>query len=51
MAAQILSCAGPSGPNRDYLFNLHQSLSEMGMYDEHVFTLADTARSLLNSTT
>jgi cation transport protein ChaC len=37
MAAQINRCAGPSGPNRDYVLHLAQALRDLGITDDHVF--------------
>jgi glutathione-specific gamma-glutamylcyclotransferase len=39
MALQILEAHGPSGANRDYLFNLASSLRTMGLDDAHVYAL------------
>ena len=39
MAAQINRCAGPSGPNRDYVLSLARSLRDLGYSDSHVFEL------------
>jgi glutathione-specific gamma-glutamylcyclotransferase len=47
MARQILACAGPSGSNREYLFNLADNLRAMGVDDPHVFELEATAKRLL----
>ena len=47
IAQQILECTGPSGPNRDYLFNLADSLSNFGFDDDHVQSIATCARNLL----
>ncbi|KAJ9560250.1 hypothetical protein OSB04_005410 [Centaurea solstitialis] len=48
IAKQIISAEGPSGPNRDYLFNLEKTLLQMGCKDEHVFKIAEEARKLLS---
>lgn len=45
MARQIASSHGPSGPNRDYLLNLAESLEALGAEDRHVFELAERVRS------
>lgn len=47
MARQILECRGPSGTNREYLFNLADSLRAMDVNDPHVFELEATAMQLL----
>ena len=39
IAEQIDSCAGPSGTNREYLFELARALRELDMHDDHVFAL------------
>ncbi|KVH98686.1 hypothetical protein Ccrd_023089 [Cynara cardunculus var. scolymus] len=48
IAKQIVSAEGPSGPNRDYLFNLEKTLLHMGCKDEHVFKIAEAARKLIS---
>ncbi|KAK1437620.1 hypothetical protein QVD17_03414 [Tagetes erecta] len=47
IASQIVVAQGPSGPNRDYLFNLENTLLQMGCKDEHVIKIADEARKLI----
>jgi glutathione-specific gamma-glutamylcyclotransferase len=39
MAAHIGQCAGPSGPNSEYLLELHAALVQMGEPDPHVAEL------------
>ena len=39
IAVQIATAAGPSGPNRDYLFALAQALRALGKPDAHVFAI------------
>ena len=39
MAAQINSCAGPSGSNREYVLELARALRSMGYSDYHVFVI------------
>jgi cation transport regulator ChaC len=39
IAAHIAGAAGPSGPNRDYLFQLAHALRALGQHDEHVFAI------------
>jgi glutathione-specific gamma-glutamylcyclotransferase len=39
MAKQINQAHGPSGSNREYLFNLSAALRELAVTDEHVFHL------------
>ena len=48
-AYQIHSSVGPSGPNWEYLFNLHRSLVEYGYRDEHVDSLFDAVTALQQS--
>nr|KAJ0228398.1 hypothetical protein LSAT_V11C100004820 [Lactuca sativa] len=48
IAKQIVLAEGPSGPNRDYLFNLEKTLLQMGCKDEHVMEIADNARKLIS---
>jgi glutathione-specific gamma-glutamylcyclotransferase len=40
IARQIQTARGPSGKNRDYLFELKRALDELGARDDHVFELA-----------
>jgi len=40
IARQIEAARGPSGYNRDYLFDLARALGELGAADDHVFELA-----------
>ncbi|PWA77725.1 chaC-like family protein [Artemisia annua] len=49
IAKQIVNAKGPSGPNRDYLFNLEKQLLEMGCEDEHVTKIANEARKLISA--
>ena len=46
MAQHILDSHGPSGANVDYLLELDDALTELGIDDEHVRTLARAAREL-----
>lgn len=39
IADHIARSVGPSGSNKDYLFQLHKALTEMGACDEHVAAL------------
>ncbi|XP_071716370.1 gamma-glutamylcyclotransferase 2-3 isoform X2 [Rutidosis leptorrhynchoides] len=48
IAKQIVHAEGPSGPNRDYLFNLEKTLLQMGCEDEHVMKIAEEARKLVS---
>ncbi|RWR90136.1 ChaC-like protein [Cinnamomum micranthum f. kanehirae] len=48
MAHQIVNAEGPSGPNRDYLFQLETSLLQFGCKDQHVMDLANAVRKILS---
>lgn len=39
IAVQIARCAGPSGPNADYLNHLATALRALGRHDQHVFAI------------
>ena len=46
IAAQIADSVGPSGSNKEYLFQLHAALAELGARDDHVSELNDLVRQL-----
>lgn len=46
IAQQISTAAGPSGPNRDYLLLLADSLRDMGHDDPHVYALEEALLAL-----
>ncbi|KAH9604426.1 hypothetical protein KSS87_020286, partial [Heliosperma pusillum] len=48
IAKQIVRAEGPSGPNRDYLFQLEKALIELGCEDTHVMELAREVRCVLS---
>ncbi|XP_023646064.1 gamma-glutamylcyclotransferase 2-3 [Capsella rubella] len=50
IAKQIVKAEGPSGPNRDYLFNLEEALAQLGFKDKHVTDLANQVRHILSET-
>ncbi|XP_020580312.1 gamma-glutamylcyclotransferase 2-3-like isoform X2 [Phalaenopsis equestris] len=47
IAKQIIKAEGPSGRNRDYLFQLEEALNRLGCFDMHVRDLANAVRELL----
>lgn len=47
IAKQIIQAEGPSGPNRDYLFQLEKALLQMGCKDQHVTDLANEVRRIV----
>lgn len=49
MAHQIAVSKGPSGLNRDYLFELARALRELDFRDSHVFELECAVRKLVNA--
>ena len=49
MAKTILLSVGPSGPNKEYLYNLAQALRDMGITDDHVFGLEEAVKQLENT--
>jgi len=44
MADHIFRSVGPSGPNKEYLFNLAAALREMDVEDPHIFELEEHVR-------
>ncbi|KAK9167614.1 hypothetical protein Scep_002805 [Stephania cephalantha] len=48
IANQIIRAEGPSGPNRDYLFQLEKALHQFGCEDNHVIELANAVRQILS---
>ncbi|MED6114060.1 Gamma-glutamylcyclotransferase 2-3 [Stylosanthes scabra] len=48
IARQIIHAEGPSGPNRDYLFQLEKALLQIGCQDNHVIDLANEVRRILS---
>ncbi|CAH8254683.1 unnamed protein product [Arabidopsis lyrata] len=50
IAKQIVLAKGPSGPNRDYIFNLEEALAQLGFKDKHVTDLANQVRRILSET-
>ena len=46
IATQILDSAGPSGSNRDYLYDLGEALRQLDAHDTHVFELEAHVREI-----
>jgi len=47
IAKQVLQAHGPSGPNTEYVLQLHAALAELGAEDEHVNELVSAMRQLM----
>ena len=47
IAAQVAAAAGPSGPNRDYVFRLADAMRTMGVDDPDLFSLEARVRALV----
>ena len=48
IAKTILNSVGPSGPNKEYLYNLADALNEMGIVDEHIQEIEKAVKILEN---
>ncbi|XP_004250319.1 gamma-glutamylcyclotransferase 2-3 isoform X1 [Solanum lycopersicum] len=48
IASQIARAEGPSGPNKDYLFQLENALGLLGCEDKHVIDIAKEVRRILS---
>jgi cation transport regulator ChaC len=46
IARQVMTAAGPSGPNIEYVLRLEEALAQMNAGDQHVSDLAAMVRSL-----
>jgi cation transport regulator ChaC len=46
IAEQVVSSAGPSGNNREYVLKLARELRRLGIVDEHVAQLAELVESM-----
>ena len=46
MAKTILTSIGPSGPNKDYLYNLADALRDMNIKDDHVYEIEEAVKLL-----
>eukprot|EP00095_Tigriopus_kingsejongensis_P004457 maker-scaffold168_size293125-snap-gene-0.28 protein:Tk04457 transcript:maker-scaffold168_size293125-snap-gene-0.28-mRNA-1 annotation:"cation transport regulator-like protein 2" len=49
MAQTILTRVGPSGPNKDYLYNLAQAMRDIDPLDQHIFELERAVKTLERS--
>jgi cation transport regulator ChaC len=49
IALQIHRCSGPSGHNRDYVFQLAEALQALGDKDEHVISIERILKQLNRS--
>ena len=49
MSKTILVSVGPSGPNKEYLYNLANALAELEIVDEHVLELDRCVKKLERS--
>ncbi|XP_072933473.1 putative glutathione-specific gamma-glutamylcyclotransferase 2 [Epargyreus clarus] len=48
IAKQVISCQGPSGPNKEYVYNLAEAMRQLApdVEDDHLFNLEATLRKL-----
>ena len=46
VAQTILTSVGPSGKNKDYLYNLASAMRSIDLEDDHIFTLEKMVRDL-----
>ena len=46
IAKTILTSIGPSGPNKDYLYNLADALRDMNIADDHVYEIEEAVKLL-----
>ncbi|MFT7220612.1 MAG: cation transport protein ChaC [Candidatus Azotimanducaceae bacterium] len=44
IAQRIRDACGPSGSNKEYILQLHQTLTELGIADDHISKLAQLVR-------
>lgn len=42
----ILTASGPSGPNIEYVLNLHRALSQRQVVDPHIHRIVDTISNI-----
>lgn len=48
IAKQVVSCEGPSGPNKEYVYNLAETMRQIApkVQDDHLFGLEACVREL-----
>ncbi|XP_045454515.1 putative glutathione-specific gamma-glutamylcyclotransferase 2 [Melitaea cinxia] len=48
IAKQVISCKGPSGTNKEYIYNLAKAMRQLfpGVIDDHLFSLEAAVRQL-----
>ncbi|KAL0868610.1 hypothetical protein ABMA27_008071 [Loxostege sticticalis] len=48
IAKQVVSCQGPSGPNKEYVYNLAEAMRQLApdVHDDHLFALESSVRRL-----
>lgn len=48
IAKQIVNCKGPSGPNKEYVYNLAKAMRELASEakDDHLFILENEVRKM-----
>lgn len=48
IATQIIDCSGPSGPNKDYVYKLAETMRNLmpGVKDDHLFALEEALKKL-----
>ncbi|XP_028160365.1 putative glutathione-specific gamma-glutamylcyclotransferase 2 [Ostrinia furnacalis] len=48
IAKQVVNCQGPSGPNKEYVYNLAKAMRQLApdVYDEHLFALETSLRQI-----
>ena len=47
IVAQVVTSAGPSGPNYEYVLRLAEALREIGAHDPHVFEIENFVKKIL----
>ncbi|XP_041982787.1 putative glutathione-specific gamma-glutamylcyclotransferase 2 [Aricia agestis] len=46
IARQVLTSVGPSGPNKEYVYNLAAAIRQMGVDDDHLFSLEEELKRI-----